>query len=41
MEIEEAVKTISTLGIEEAVRVNARQHIQKAYGIESLGMMIV
>ncbi len=30
MEIEEAVKTISTLGIEEAVRVNARQHIQKA-----------
>jgi geranylgeranyl diphosphate synthase type I len=29
-EIEEAVKTISSLGIEEAVRDNARQHIQKA-----------
>ena len=28
--IEEAVKTISSLGIEEAVRDNARQHIQRA-----------
>ena len=30
IEIEEAVKTISSLGIEEAVRDNARRHIRKA-----------
>jgi geranylgeranyl diphosphate synthase type I len=30
LEIEEAVKTISSLGIEESVRDNARRHIRKA-----------